>query len=98
MERVGGTHTNNLYLDIDLDELLGQGIYLIEPRVHSASEAAKFGNQANIALGYGLVWVRTDDAAGDGSECPDDGASSVDHGTVPAVGVLTLVALDNAGI
>lgn len=90
--------TNNLDFNIDLDEFLGERVDLVETRIHRTSEAAKLGDQANIALGHGLVRVRADDAARDSSECANDGAGSVDHSTVPAVSIFALITLNDAGI
>ena len=49
--------TNNLDLDIDLDQLLGQRVDLHETRVHCAIEAAEFGDQPDITLADWLVGV-----------------------------------------
>jgi hypothetical protein len=60
-------HTNNLNLNINLDEAFAERVDLNKTRVDSAIETAKFGDQANITLRYRFVGVRTDDTAGDGT-------------------------------
>jgi hypothetical protein len=60
-------HTNNLNLNINLDEAFAERVDLNKTRVDSAIETAKFGDQANIALRDRFVGVRTDDTAGDGT-------------------------------
>ena len=58
---------DDLDLDVDLDELLGQGVDLDKTGVDSAVEAAELGNETNIALRDGLVWIWANDAAGNSS-------------------------------
>ena len=60
-------HTNNLNLNINLDEAFAERVDLNKTRVDSAIETAKFGDQANITLRDRFVGVRTDDTAGDGT-------------------------------
>ena len=64
-------HTNNLNLDIDLDELFGQRIDLDKTWVDCAVEATKFGHETDVSLADWLVWVGADDTAGDGSYASD---------------------------
>lgn len=59
--------TNNLYLDIDLDQFFGQRIDFDKTRVHGPIETAKLGHETNVPLADGLVWIRADTAAWDGS-------------------------------
>ena len=59
--------TNNLYLDIDLDELLGQRVYLHETGVDGTVEATELGDEADVALADGLIGVGANDAARDGT-------------------------------
>ena len=64
-------HLDDLDLDVDLDELLGERVDLDEARVNGAVEAAEFGDEADVALRDGFVGVRAYDAAGDGAEEAD---------------------------
>ena len=43
-------HLDDLNLDIDLDELLGEGVDLDETGVDGAVEATEFGDEADVAL------------------------------------------------
>ena len=63
--------TNNLNFDIDLDELLGQGVDLDETRVDCTVESTKLGYETNVSLANWLVWVRADDTTWNGSEETD---------------------------
>lgn len=69
---------DNLNLDIDLDEFLGQRVDLDQAGIDGASEAAEFGDQTDVSLGDGFVRVGADDTAGDGSEETNAGAERVD--------------------
>ena len=60
--------TNDLNFDIDLDELLRQGIYLNQAGIHCAVEPTELGNQTNVSLADGLVRIWANDAAWNGSE------------------------------
>ena len=60
--------TNNLDLDIDLDELLGQRVDLDKTWVDCAVKATKFGHETNVSLADWLVWVGADDTARDSSQ------------------------------
>lgn len=71
-------HTNNLNLDIDLNELLRKRIDLDKTRVDSAVESSKLRDQADIALTDRAVRVGTADAAGHGTKASDDRAKSID--------------------
>ena len=55
-------HLDDLDLDVDLDEALGQGVDADETWIHGARESAEFGDQADVSLGDGLVRVGTADA------------------------------------
>ena len=57
-------HTDNLDLDIDLNELLAQRVDLDQTRINSAVELSKFGDKAYVALIDLLIRVRADYAAG----------------------------------
>lgn len=90
-------HLDNLNLDIDLDERLRERVDLDETRVHSSCETSEFGDETDISLGDGLVWVGADDAARNRSQVTDDGAERVDHASVPAWTVVsTLAAMRSA--
>lgn len=65
MRREGGGRTNDLNLDVDLNELLGQGIDLDETWVDGAVEATEFGDQTDVSLADRLVGVGADNAAWD---------------------------------
>jgi len=51
----------DLDLNVDLNELLRQGIDLDKTWVDGAVETAKFGNETHVSLGDGLVRVRAYD-------------------------------------
>lgn len=59
--------TNDLDLDIHLDQLLRQWVDLHETWVHCAIEAAELGDQPNVTLADWLVWVGAEDTEGDGA-------------------------------
>jgi hypothetical protein len=61
--------TNNLDLDIDLDELLGQWVDLHETGIHSSCESPELGDQTHVSLTDWLVRIGTDDTARNGAEC-----------------------------
>jgi hypothetical protein len=88
-------HLDNLDLDVHLDQALRQRVNLDQTRVNGLVEAAKLGDEPDVALLHALVGVRAADAARDGAQGADDGADGVDHGAVPArvVGVV-----DDGGI
>lgn len=65
-------------LDVDLEEPFAEGIDLDQAGVDGLVEAAKLGDEADIALLYVLVRVREADEAGDGAEGPEAGAEGVD--------------------
>lgn len=89
-------HTNNLNLDINLDNAFAERVDLDETGVDGLVELAELGDETNIALVNLLVRVGTADAAGDGAEISHDGAEGIDHGAVPVVWVGILV--DDRGI
>jgi hypothetical protein len=61
------TRTNNLDLDIDLDETFTKRVDLDKARINSAIEATEARHQSNITLRDGLVWVRAADTAREGA-------------------------------
>ena len=58
---------NDLDLDIDLNEALGERIDLDETRVDGTRKATEFGDETNVTLRDRLVGIGADDAAGNGS-------------------------------
>jgi hypothetical protein len=69
---------DDLDLDIDLDETLGQRVDLDKTWVDSAGEAAEFGDEPDITLRDRLVRVGADDAARDGTAATDQFTQVVD--------------------
>lgn len=69
---------DNLNLDIDLDESLGERVDLDETWVDGTVETAELCDETDVALGDRLVGVGAADAAGDGAEGADAGAETVD--------------------
>lgn len=72
-------HLDDLDLDVDLDQALGERVDFDEAWVHGAPEAAELRDQAHLALRDGLVGVRADDAAWDRAHGSDAAAEGVDH-------------------
>jgi len=66
--------TDDLDLDVDLDEAFRQRVDLDETRVDGAVESSELRDQADVPLGHGFVGVGTYDAAGDGPAGADDRA------------------------
>jgi len=71
-------HTNNLNLDIDLDELLRQRIDLDETRIDSSIKSSKFRDQAHVALADRAVRVGAANATGNSTEASDDRTKRID--------------------
>ena len=59
--------TDDLDLDVDLDQLFGEGVDLDETGVDGAVEAAELGHEADVSLADWFVGVRAADATWDGS-------------------------------
>ena len=78
-------HLDNLDLDVDLDEALREGVDLDKTWVDGAVEATKLGDETDVSLGDGLVWVWANDAARDGSEGTDAASERVDWGFVRSI-------------
>lgn len=74
--------TNDLYLDIDLNQFLGQGIDLDKTRVNGPIESTEFRHKTNVPLVDGFVWIRTDTAARDGSQEANARTERVDWSVV----------------
>jgi hypothetical protein len=64
-------HLDDLNLDVDLDKLFGERVHVDKTWVNSTSEATKLGNETDVALGDGLVWIRADNTAWNGAESTD---------------------------
>lgn len=77
---------DDLDLDVNLDELLAQRVDLDETGVNGAIEAAKFGDEPDITLRHGLIWVGATDTARNGTKSANEGAQAVDHRTIPPIG------------
>lgn len=91
--------TNNLNLDVDLNQLLRERVDLDETRVDSASKTTEFGDETNITLRDRSVGVGADDTARNSSKVTNDGTKGVDHASVPSMlGVVFGVGLDNRGV
>lgn len=92
-------HLDDLDLDVDLRELLGKRVDLDETWVDGAGETTELGDQTDIALLDGLVWVGTAETARDCTESTDGRAEGVDHTSIPAgVGGIFGVGLDDLGV
>ena len=78
-------HLDDLDLDIDLEQALGQRIDLDQTWIDGACESAELGNQTDVTLRNWSVRVWTNDAARDCAEGSKAVAQSVNHGTVPAM-------------
>lgn len=71
-------HFDNLDLNVDLDELLGERVDVHKTWVNGASEATKLGHKADVTLINGLVRVRADDTARNSSQGADTASECVD--------------------
>jgi hypothetical protein len=71
-------HLDDLDLDIDLDEALGERIDVYETGVDGASEFAELGDEADITLRNRFVWVGTHNAARNGAAEANAGPEAVD--------------------
>lgn len=61
-----GEHTNDLDLDVNLDESLGKRVDLDETGVDGAVESSELRDQANVSLRHRFVWIGAEDATRDG--------------------------------
>ena len=57
--------TNDLYLDIDLNQFLGQRVDFNETGVNGTIESTELGHETNVPLVDGFVRIRADAAARD---------------------------------
>ena len=71
-------HLDDLNLDIDLNEALGERIDENETGVNGTSELAELGDQADVALRDRLVRVGADNTAGNSTEETDARSKRVD--------------------
>jgi hypothetical protein len=74
----GGSHTNDLDLDIDLCKPLAEGVDLDETWVDSTVEATELGDETDITLRDRFVWVRTTDTAGECAHSSNECTQSID--------------------
>ena len=81
----GNLHTNNLDLDINLNEALAQRIDLDKTRVDSTIETTELGDQTDITLRDMLIRIRADNAARDGSQVTYAVTKSVDYEAISQV-------------
>jgi hypothetical protein len=58
-------HTNDLNLDVDLNETFAEGVDLDETGINSAIESTEFGDQTDVTLRDRFVGVGTANAAGE---------------------------------
>ena len=70
--------TDNLNLDIDLDQALAERIDFDQARVDCLVELSKFGHQTNVTLVDILEWVGAADTARNGSHGSNNSAEAVD--------------------
>lgn len=73
----GGSHTNNLNFDIDLDESLTERVDLDKTGIDGLVEFSELGDQTNISLVHLLVRVRATYDAGKGSKSARAGTKSI---------------------
>lgn len=78
-------HTNNLDLDIDLDETFGERVDLDKTWIDCAVETTELGDQTDITLRDRLVRVGTEDTAGNSSHGSNARTEGVDHTSIPAM-------------
>jgi hypothetical protein len=63
--------TNNLNLDIDLEEPFAERIDFDETGIDCAVESTEFGDQTDVALRHGFVGIRAADATRKGAHGSD---------------------------
>lgn len=91
--------TNNLDLDVDLNQVLRERVDLDETGVDGARETAKLGDKSYITLADGLIRVGTAETARNGTESSNARPKAVDHGPIPAVlGFIFRIRLDDLRI
>jgi hypothetical protein len=78
-------HTNDLNLDIDLNETFTERVDLDETGVDSAIEATKLGDETDVTLRDRFVGVRTANAAGESSHGSNTLAQGVDCAKMSAL-------------
>jgi hypothetical protein len=76
--------TNNLNLDIDLEETFAERVNFDETRIDCAVESTEFGDQANVALRYGFVRIGAADTTRKGAHSSNTCAQCVDWQTLLA--------------
>ena len=60
-------HLDDLDLDVDLHQLLGERVDVDQTGVDGTREAAELGDETDVSLRHGLVGIRADDAAWNGA-------------------------------
>jgi hypothetical protein len=78
MRAFADIHTNDLNLDIDLNESFTEWVDLDETGVNSAIESTELGDQADVTLRDRFIGVRTANAAGESSHSSNARAQGVD--------------------
>ena len=71
--------TNDLNLDIDLNESFAEGVDLDKSRIDSTIESSKLGDQSNVSLGDWLVWVGAEDTTWDSAHSSNARTESIDY-------------------
>ena len=74
--------TNNLNLDVYLDQLFRERIDLDKTGVDRAVETTKLCDETDVSLTDWLIWVWTDDTAGNGTAGTDDRSEVIDFVTL----------------
>lgn len=91
--------TNNLNLDVDLNQVLRKWVDLDETGVDGARETAKLGDEAYITLADRLIRVGTAKTARNGTQSSNARPKAVDHSPIPAVlGFIFRIGLDDLRI
>lgn len=91
--------TDNLNLDVDVEDSLGERIDLDQAWIDGPREATELGDETDFSLVYRLKDAGADDAARNGAQVSDDGAEGVLHVAVPCMSVtLLIVGLDGTRV
>lgn len=70
--------TDDLNLDIDLNEAFGERVDLDKARINSTIESTELRNQTDVTLRNGFVWVRADNTARNGAHSSNTRAQGID--------------------
>jgi hypothetical protein len=79
LKRKWRARTDNLDLDIDLDEALAERIDLDETGINSSVKTTEFRDEADVSLRDGLVWIRADDTAWNRAHSTDTASQTIDY-------------------